>query len=112
MFFFILFFFRLFFSRDFFLTVFSDVWPIIKKAIEYSFQFDKDGDGMIENEGFPDQTYDTWSAVGISAYCGGLFVATLKGKFIFPPVAKKNSDRRSSNLIFLFLDFFFFLTKI
>jgi len=55
-----------------------DMWPIVKQSIEYSFKFDKDGDGMIENEGFPDQTYDTWSATGISAYCGGLWVATLK----------------------------------
>jgi len=54
------------------------LWPIIRQAINYSFQFDKDGDGMIENEGFPDQTYDTWSATGVSAYCGGLWVATLK----------------------------------
>lgn len=23
-------------------------------------QFDTDGDGLIENGGFPDQTYDTW----------------------------------------------------
>eukprot|EP01127_Copromyxa_protea_P022331 TRINITY_DN796_c0_g1_i2.p1 TRINITY_DN796_c0_g1~~TRINITY_DN796_c0_g1_i2.p1 ORF type:complete len:818 (-),score=164.66 TRINITY_DN796_c0_g1_i2:46-2499(-) len=56
----------------------ESLWPIVKKAVEYSFQFDKDGDGMIENEGFPDQTYDTWSATGVSAYCGGLWVATLK----------------------------------
>jgi len=59
-------------------TFLESLWPIIKKCIEYSFQFDKDGDGMIENEGFPDQTYDTWSATGVSAYCGGLWVATLK----------------------------------
>lgn len=55
------------------------MWPIVEKAIDYLLRFDKDGDGMLENEGFPDQTYDTWSAVGISAYCGGLWVATLKG---------------------------------
>jgi non-lysosomal glucosylceramidase len=41
-------------------------------------QFDKDKDGMIENEGFPDQTYDTWSVSGVSAYCGGLWVAALQ----------------------------------
>jgi len=68
--------------RDFIATedelFLRSVWPIVRKAIEYSFTFDKDGDGMIENEGFPDQTYDTWSATGISAYCGGLWVATLK----------------------------------
>ncbi|KAE9446826.1 hypothetical protein C3L33_21281, partial [Rhododendron williamsianum] len=37
-----------------------------------------DGDGMIENDGFPDQTYDTWSVSGVSAYCGGLWVAALQ----------------------------------
>lgn len=56
------------------------MWPVVEKSIEYLWQFDKNNDGMIENEGFPDQTYDTWSALGISAYCGGLWVATLKGK--------------------------------
>jgi len=44
----------------------------------YMDQFDKDKDGMIENEGFPDQTYDTWSVSGVSAYCGGLWVAALQ----------------------------------
>lgn len=54
-------------------------------------EFDQDGDGMIENQvsvstlpqsighsslqGFPDQTYDIWTATGVHAYCGGLWVA-------------------------------------
>lgn len=54
------------------------VWPSVYVAMAYMDQFDKDGDGMIENEGFPDQTYDTWSASGVSAYCGGLWVAALQ----------------------------------
>ncbi|KAL3538486.1 hypothetical protein ACH5RR_001852 [Cinchona calisaya] len=54
------------------------VWPSVYVAIAYMDQFDKDGDGMIENEGFPDQTYDTWSASGVSAYAGGLWVAALQ----------------------------------
>ena len=29
---------------------------------------------MIENSGFPDQTYDIWIAKGVHAYCGGLWV--------------------------------------
>ena len=33
--------------------------------------FDNDKDGMIENEGFPDQTYDIWTATGVHAYSGG-----------------------------------------
>ncbi|GMH25668.1 hypothetical protein Nepgr_027511 [Nepenthes gracilis] len=56
----------------------KSVWPAVYVAIAYLDQFDKDGDGMIENEGFPDQTYDTWSATGVSAYSGGLWVAALQ----------------------------------
>ncbi|XP_021730071.1 non-lysosomal glucosylceramidase-like [Chenopodium quinoa] len=54
------------------------VWPSVYVAMAYIDQFDKDGDGMIENDGFPDQTYDTWSVSGVSAYCGGLWVAALE----------------------------------
>ncbi|KAL4310989.1 hypothetical protein GQ457_01G000170 [Hibiscus cannabinus] len=54
------------------------IWPSVYVAMVYMEQFDKDGDRMIENEGFPDQTYDTWSVSGISAYCGGLWVAALQ----------------------------------
>ncbi|XP_076896835.1 uncharacterized protein LOC143549958 [Bidens hawaiensis] len=54
------------------------VWPSVYIAMAYMEQFDKDGDGMIENEGFPDQTYDTWSVTGVSAYSGGLWVAALQ----------------------------------
>ncbi|XP_054803001.1 uncharacterized protein LOC129306418 isoform X1 [Prosopis cineraria] len=53
------------------------VWPSVYVAMAYMDQFDKDGDGMIENEGFPDQTYDTWSVSGVSAYSGGLWLAAL-----------------------------------
>lgn len=54
------------------------VWPSVYVAMAYMEQFDRDGDGMIENEGFPDQTYDTWSVTGVSAYCGGLWLAALQ----------------------------------
>ncbi|KAJ6850666.1 non-lysosomal glucosylceramidase-like [Iris pallida] len=54
------------------------VWPAVFMAMAYMDQFDKDKDGMIENEGFPDQTYDVWSVTGVSAYTGGLWVAALQ----------------------------------
>lgn len=54
------------------------VWPAVFMAIAFMDQFDKDGDCMIENEGFPDQTYDVWTVTGVSAYCGGLWVAALQ----------------------------------
>lgn len=54
------------------------VWPSVYIAMAYMEQFDRDGDGMVENDGFPDQTYDTWSVKGVSAYSGGLWVAALQ----------------------------------
>jgi len=54
------------------------VWPGVQLAIETIRKYDTDGDGLIENTGFPDQTYDTWSASGPSAYTGGLWLACLQ----------------------------------
>ncbi|WOH16217.1 hypothetical protein DCAR_0935766 [Daucus carota subsp. sativus] len=60
------------------LTFGADVWPAVCAAMEYMEQFDRDGDCLIENDGFPDQTYDTWTVHGVSAYCGCLWVAALQ----------------------------------
>ncbi len=54
------------------------VWPVVFAAMAYMDQFDRDRDGLIENDGFPDQTYDTWTVHGVSAYCGGLWLAALQ----------------------------------
>jgi non-lysosomal glucosylceramidase len=55
-----------------------DSWPAVKLAMEHLKQYDTDGDGLIENGGFPDQTYDDWTAAGESAYTGSLYLAALK----------------------------------
>lgn len=55
-----------------------DVWPAVRTAMEYMEQFDRDDDGLVENDGFPDQTYDAWTVHGVSAYCGGLWLASLQ----------------------------------
>lgn len=55
-----------------------DVWPSVRAAMEYMTRFDRDNDGLIENDGFPDQTYDAWTVHGVSAYCGGLWLAALQ----------------------------------
>jgi len=54
-----------------------EMWPAMQEAIAYAEQFDADGDGMIDNDNMPDQTYDTWVVSGPSAYCGGLWIACL-----------------------------------
>jgi non-lysosomal glucosylceramidase len=70
------------------------VWPSVYMAMAFMEQFDKDGDGMIENEGFPDQTYDCWSVKGVSAYCGGLWVAALQAA---SALAREVGDHESAN---------------
>lgn len=67
--------------RDFHLTqdgqYLRDMWPICKAVMESEQKFDLDGDGLIENSGYADQTYDGWAVTGPSAYCGGLWLASL-----------------------------------
>ena len=55
----------------------AECWPAIVETLAYSKQFDTDGDGLIENSGAPDQTFDDWRLKGISAYCGGLWIGAL-----------------------------------
>ncbi|KAM8882006.1 non-lysosomal glucosylceramidase [Synchiropus picturatus] len=67
--------------RDFHLTkdeqYLKDMWPICQMVMESEMKFDQDGDGLIENSGYADQTYDGWTVTGPSAYCGGLWLASL-----------------------------------
>ena len=50
----------------------SELYPVLLVVMKSTELFDTDGDGMIENSGFPDQTYDIWTARGVHAYCGGV----------------------------------------
>jgi non-lysosomal glucosylceramidase len=70
--------------RDYVMTGSNDVeflrycWKAVQQAMQHLRQYDKDGNGLIENGGFPDQTYDDWIARGESAYSGGLYLAALR----------------------------------
>jgi non-lysosomal glucosylceramidase len=55
----------------------AEMWPAVEAAIAYLRQFDHGG-GIPENGGYPDQTYDSWVVRGVSAYCGGLWLAALR----------------------------------
>ncbi|KAJ9555494.1 hypothetical protein OSB04_010108 [Centaurea solstitialis] len=56
----------------------AEVWPDVCAAMAYMDQFDRDNDGLIEKDGFPDQTYDAWTVHGVSTYCGCLWLAALQ----------------------------------
>ncbi|MGF1478673.1 MAG: GH116 family glycosyl hydrolase [Cyanophyceae cyanobacterium] len=70
--------------RDFVFTGAQDTeflwecWSAITQSLDYLQQFDRDGDGIPENSGAPDQTFDDWRLQGVSAYCGGLWIAALE----------------------------------
>lgn len=73
-------------------------YKAVKQAMQFLRQFDKNNDGLIENDGYPDQTYDTWAARGESAYTGSLYLAALRATEEMAKVlgdnatAKENAD--------------------
>ncbi|KIH64794.1 hypothetical protein ANCDUO_04890 [Ancylostoma duodenale] len=61
------------------LSFLEHTWPAVQKLMsEAILEWDQDGDGMIENFGKADQTYDAWRMEGVSAYCGSLWLASLR----------------------------------
>jgi len=54
-----------------------ECYPAVKLALESMLVYDRDKDGLIENDNVPDQTFDSIPLNGPSSYCGGLWVAAL-----------------------------------
>ncbi|BDA39442.1 GH116 family glycosyl hydrolase [Candidatus Atelocyanobacterium thalassae] len=70
--------------RDFLLTNSQDIkflwecWPAVVETLDYLKKFDLDNDGIPENSGAPDQTFDDWELHGVSSYCGALWITALE----------------------------------
>ena len=56
----------------------ADCWPASVEALRYLKRFDANNDGLPDNGGAPDQTFDDWPLKGVSAYCGALWIAALE----------------------------------
>lgn len=54
-----------------------DAWPTVHGLLTRLASRDRDGDGLPEHDGLPDQTYDTWPMHGPSAYGGSLWLGAL-----------------------------------
>jgi non-lysosomal glucosylceramidase len=54
-----------------------DAWPTVHAVLTRLSMLDRDGDGLPEHDGLPDQTYDTWPMSGPSAYGGSLWLAAV-----------------------------------
>ena len=82
--------------RDFVMTGSTDIqfleecWDSIVKTLAYVKEFDLDGDGIPENSGAPDQTFDDWRLQGVSAYCGGLWLAALESAIAIGQILAEN----------------------
>ena len=56
----------------------AECWPAAVQALHYLKAFDTNNDGLPDNGGAPDQTFDDWPLKGVSAYCGALWIAALE----------------------------------
>ena len=86
--------------RDFLLTGGEDhnflweCWHAVTETLAYLKEFDLDNDGIPENSGAPDQTFDDWQLLGISAYCGGLWIAALEAAIAIGEILLANPTIR------------------
>ena len=85
--------------RDYLLTGATDVeflaecWEAIVQTLTYLKTFDLDDDGIPENSGAPDQTFDDWKLQGVSAYCGGLWIAALEAAIAIGKILEEAEGR-------------------
>jgi len=79
----------------------AECWPAVVETLRYTKLFDTDGDGLIENSGAPDQTFDDWRLQGISAYCGGLWIAALSAAIAMGEILQKNKKVQGTIVILL-----------
>ena len=77
----------------------SDCWPAVVAALDYLKEFDLDGDGIPENSGAPDQTFDDWRLQDISAYCGGLWIAALEAAIAMGNILQPKTEIPVSEVI-------------
>ncbi|CAH0551459.1 unnamed protein product [Brassicogethes aeneus] len=78
----------------------TDMYDACYKVMIELQKSDKDNDGLVENAGKPDQTFDVWVMSGPSAYCGGLWLAACYVMTIFAKLLNKECDRlRFQNIL-------------
>jgi non-lysosomal glucosylceramidase len=69
-----------------------EAFPTVQRVLHDLARSDRDGDGLPEHDGIPDQTYDTWPMRGPSAYGGSLWLAAVAAA---EAMARRLGDRES-----------------
>ncbi|CAH1113965.1 unnamed protein product [Psylliodes chrysocephalus] len=75
---------------DYIKNMYDACFTVVQKTLKN----DVDEDGLIKNQGIPDQTYDSWVMTGVSAYCGGLWLSALYGMGIMAEKLGKLDDKK------------------
>ncbi|XP_076443638.1 non-lysosomal glucosylceramidase-like isoform X2 [Babylonia areolata] len=75
------------------------LYPCCKTVIEKAISWDKNGDGLIENSGFADQTFDAWVMTGSSAYCAGMWLAALRMQVEMADILGQTEDKERYSAI-------------
>ncbi|XP_068140847.1 non-lysosomal glucosylceramidase isoform X1 [Drosophila tropicalis] len=70
----------------------KSMYAACKAIMERTIEYDKDNDGLIENTKMPDQTYDSWVMDGPSAYCSGLWLASLQAMSAMATILDQPND--------------------
>ncbi|CAH2002818.1 unnamed protein product [Acanthoscelides obtectus] len=78
----------------------ADMYDACYTVMHKSLQTAVDDDGLIVNGGTPDQTYDTWIMTGVSAYCGGLWLAALYTMIALADRLRKSEDKATFEKVF------------
>jgi non-lysosomal glucosylceramidase len=92
--------------RDFLFTGANDIdfladcWDAIVQTLDYVKKFDLDGDSIPENSGAPDQTFDDWRLNGVSAYCGGLWLAALEAAIAICDILTQRQNTTTQKSIY------------
>ncbi|XP_070541626.1 non-lysosomal glucosylceramidase-like, partial [Ptychodera flava] len=87
-------------TKDF--NYLKQMWPKVQTVMRVSLSWDTDGDGIIDNSGYADQTYDIWTVTGASAYSGGLWLAAVKMAMEMAKILNEEDD---------YINFFVILAK-
>lgn len=69
------------------------LYPCCKAVVEHAITWDTNGDGLIENSGFADQTFDAWVMTGSSCYCAGMWLAALRMQIEMADVLDLTKDK-------------------
>lgn len=70
-----------------------EIYPVMKKTLEWDLKQDKDGDGIPDAEGQADAGFDATAIKGKDSYCGSMFVACLTAMRETAKILSNSSDK-------------------